>query len=175
MLWRRLLPAEQAFVLQHFGAQQGDWLAQQVRLGLRRVGDSRRALCLNGGWLSFPRACYGGASLQAPLRLDHPAVAGLFAHELLHQLQRSQGLPVTRQAVALHARQLLPGWLGGRDPYAYRAGHSARARLRQFWQAQVEQQAQMWQDHVQALVAGRPDPAWAGVARAVQAGRLRRR
>jgi hypothetical protein len=37
------------------------------------------------------RACYGGASLQAPLRLDHAAVAGLFAHELLHQLQRSQG------------------------------------------------------------------------------------
>ena len=37
MLWRRLLPAEQVFVLQHFGAQQGAWLAQQVRLGLRRV------------------------------------------------------------------------------------------------------------------------------------------
>ncbi len=39
----------------------------------------------------------------------------------------------------------------------------------------VEQQAQMWQDHVQAVVAGQPDPALTGVARAVQAGRLRRR
>jgi hypothetical protein len=36
MLWRRLLPAEQGFVLQHFGAHRGPgW--QQVRLGLRRV------------------------------------------------------------------------------------------------------------------------------------------
>lgn len=156
MLWRRLLPAEQAFVRQHFGAEQGDWLAQQVRLGLRRVGDTRRALCLNGGWLSFPRACYDQHALKQPLRLAHPQVAGM---------------PVTRQALALHARHLL----GGCDPYLYSACSAPRALLRQFWHAQVEQQAQIWQDHVQALVAGQPDPAFALVARAVQAGRLQRR
>lgn len=171
MLWRRLLPAEQVFVRQHFGSEQGDWLVQQVRLGVRRVGDTRRALCLNGGWLSFPRACYDQNALKQPLRLAHPQVAGLFAHELLHQLQRRQGMPVTRQALALHTRHLL----GGCDPYLYSACSAPRALLRQFWHAQVEQQAQIWQDHVQALVAGQPDPAFAGVARAVQAGRLQRR
>lgn len=170
MFWRRLLPAEQVFVRQHFGEEQGDWLAQQVRLGVRRVGDTRRALCLNGGWMSFPRACYGGESLRQPLRLGQPQVAGLFAHELLHQLQRRQGMPVTRQALALHARHLL----GGCDPYLYSACSSPRALLRQFWHVQVEQQAQIWQDHVQALVAGQPHPAYALVVHAVQQGQLRR-
>lgn len=171
MFWSRsLLPVEQQFIRRIFGAAL-DGMAPRVRLGLRRLGDTRRALCLNGGWMSFPRACYAGGRLEGALRLEHPYVAGLFAHELLHQLQRQHGLPVTRQALALHTRHLL----GGHDPYLYSACSAPRALLRQFWQAQVEQQAQIWQDHVQALVAGQPDPAFTLVARAVQAGRLRRR
>lgn len=169
MLWRRLLPAEHAFVQQHFGAEQAGWLARQVRLGLRRIGDTRRALCLNGGWLSLPRACFGQGQLARPLRLDHPQVAGLLAHELLHAVQRHQGQPVTRQSAWLQCRHLL----GGCDPYAYHACGQPRAMLRRFWCAQVEQQAQMWQDHVQALVAGQPDAALALVACAVRQGRLR--
>lgn len=164
------MPAEQQFITRFFGrALEG--VTSRIRLAQRRVGDTRRALCLNGGWLSFPVACFEQAQPQQPLRLQHPQVAGLFAHELLHQLQRERGLPVTRQALVLHLQYFLRGC----DPYLYSAYSSPRALLRQFWQAQVEQQAQMWQDHVQAQVAGQSDAAWGLVVQAVQHGRLRRR
>lgn len=170
MWWRRLLPLERDFVRLHFGAEQGDWLAQHIRLGVRRLGDTRRALCLNGGWMSLPRACFVQGDGAQALRLSHPQVAGLLAHELLHQLQRRHGLPVTRQALVLHTRHLI----GGVDPYCYSACRNPRALLRQFWHANVEQQAQMWQDHVQSAVAGQPEASLALVAQAVRAGRLRR-
>ena len=169
--WRRLQPAEVAWVLQCFGTQQGRWLQQQIRVGVRRVGDTRRALCLNGGWVSLPRACFTQGDGAQPLRLDCAPIAALLAHELLHQLQRRQGLPVTRQSAWLQCVHLC----GGRDPYAYVGHASPRAMLRQFWSAQVEQQAQMWQDHVQAWATGTPLPWAQGMVRAVQAGRLRRR
>ena len=168
-LWRPLLAHEAMFARQYFGVEQGDWLVRHVRLGVRRVGDTRRALCLNGGWMSFPRVCFVRQQLAQGLLLQHPQVAGLFAHELLHQLQRRQGLPVTRQALWLQCRMVM-GW---GDPYEYRRCASATGQLRVFWRAQVEQQAQMWQDHVQAQVAGQPNPCFALLERAVQQGRLR--
>jgi hypothetical protein len=170
-LWRRLLPPEPLFVAQHFGPEQADWLARHIRLGVRRLGDRRRALSLNGGWVSLPRACYAGQALAGVLRLSHPVVAGLFAHELLHALQRRQGLAVTRQSLGLQCRMLLTR----HDPYVYARCEHSRTLLRQFWSAQVEQQAQMWQDHVSALVAGQPLASHRGVALAVRAGRFRRR
>ena len=169
--WRRLLPQEQAFVQAWFGPEQAQWLIARVHLGRRRIGDTRRALCCNGGWMSFPQAMYvHGDSAQA-LRLGHPVVAGVFAHELLHELQRCHGLPVTRQALILQCQWLLLR----RDPYRYRSGCTARALLRQFWHANVEQQGQMWQDCVQAQLAGQPLPSHALLVQAVQQGRLRRR
>lgn len=170
-LWRRLLPQELHFVARHFGPEQADWLARHVRLGVRRLGDRRRALSLNGGWISLPRACYAGQALAGTLCLSQPGVAGLFAHELLHALQRRQGLAVTRPSLWLQCRMLLTQ----HDPYAYARCDRSSSLLRQFWGAQVEQQAQMWQDHVSALVAGRPLASHRGVALAVRAGRLRRR
>ena len=168
-LWRRLQPQELQFVSWHFGPEQADWLAHHIRLGVRRLGDCRRALSLNGGWVSLPRACYAGQALTGALRLSHPVVAGLFAHELLHALQRRQGLAVTRQSLGLQCRMLL----GRLDPYAYDRCEQAPAMLRRFWRAQVEQQAQMWQDHVTALVAGQPLASHHVLAQAVRAGRLR--
>ena len=169
--WRPLLPSEQAFVQAWFGAEQGQWLVQRIRLGQRRMGDTRRALCCNGGWMSFPQAMYMAGDNAQPLRLEHPLVAGVFAHELLHELQRRKGLPVTRQALVLQCQWLLLR----RDPYRYSNCRNAGALLRQFWRANVEQQGQMWQDCVQAHVAGHPLPSHALLGAAVQQGRLRHR
>lgn len=170
-LWRRLLPQERAFVCRWFGQSQGLWLAARVRLGQRRLGDTRRALCLNGGWMSFPKAAFEGQSMRGALLLDHPSVAGLFAHELLHELQRQQGLPVTFQAFWLQYQWLVQG----KNPYSYSCPCSSRALLRQFWLANVEQQGQMWQDCVQSAVAGQALTSHAWLPLAVRAGRLRRR
>ena len=170
-LWRRLLPQEQAFVYAWFGEPLGQWLASRVRLSQRRVGDTQRALCLNGGWMSFPKSAYEGQSVRNALRLQHPRVAGIFAHELLHELQRRQGMPVTRQAFYLQCQWLLQG----KNPYCYSCPSSHRELLKQFWHANVEQQGQMWQDCVEAVVAGRPLPSHVWLPVAVRAGRLRRR
>ena len=167
--WRGLLAPEQAFVRQFFGERVGNVLIARVQLGVRRWGDTRRALSVNGGWISLPRACFVQGKADQVLQLQHPQVAGIFAHELLHEVQRIQGLPVTRQAVALQCRALL----GGCDPYAYACHASRTATLRQFWQANVEQQGQMWQDWVQAQVAGVALPTHALLPLAVQRGRLR--
>lgn len=169
-LWRRLLTPEHAFVCAWFGQEQGSWLAARVRLGQRRLGDTRRALCLNGGWMSLPASCFHGQSMRHALRLEQPSVAGLFAHELLHEVQRHQGIAVTRQALWLHCQWLLQG----KDPYCYSCLRSPRAVLRQFWLANVEQQGQMWQDCVQAVVAGQALASHALLPLAVREGRLRR-
>lgn len=167
--WRRLLPVEEAFVRKHFGAVVGDKLIARVRLGIRRVGDTRRALCLNGGRLSMPRQCFVQAAGFSPLLLTNPLIAGIFAHELLHELQRMQGMAVTRQALVLQCR-----WLFFRaNPYSYSCLGNSRALLRQFWRANVEQQGQMWQDCVQAQVAGKPLSSHALLPLAVKSARLR--
>ena len=170
MLWRRLLPAELDFVIQFFGEAQAQWLAQHVRIGVRRIGDTRRALSWNGGWISFPRSCFEVTERGFALRVKYPAVAGLFAHELLHALQRLAGMPVTRQSLWLQCQSLL----GRCDPYAYQPCISAIHRLRRFWQAQVEQQAQMWEDAVAAAVLGKPLAQMQWVMLAVRQGRLQR-
>lgn len=170
-LWRGLLAQEQAFVEAFFGTEQGLWLTSHVRLGQRRFGDTRRALCLNGGWVSLPKAMFTDHRLEQPLRLNHPGVAGVFAHELLHVLQRRQGLPVTRQAFVLQCHWLLQR----KDPYCYAYSASPKALLRQFWQANVEQQGQMWQDCVQAQVAGQPLTSHVLLALAVRQGQLQKR
>lgn len=96
---------------------------------------------------------------------------GMFAHELLHVLQRELGMAVTRQALLLQGTY----FLAGRNPYLYRTSANARQMLRHFWAGNVEQQAQMWQDHVQAQVAGQSLPGHALLAQAVRHGRLRSR
>ena len=152
MFWSRpLLVAEQAFVHRFFGASL-DALLPRMRLYLRRLGDTRRALSMNGGRLYLPRQFFEESNPARPLLLTHPLVAGIFAHELLHQWQRLQGRKVTREALRLqlHAICLKS------DPYAYTCGGDEQAMLEVFLQASVEQQGQIWQDHVSAVIAGRP-------------------
>lgn len=166
--WRPLLPSERAFILRYFGAEQAHWLALRIRLGLRRIGDTRRALSAPGGWVSLPRSCYEGGHWQQALRLWHPAVAGIFAHELLHALQRRYGRRVTIPALCLQCQFLL--WR--KDPYSYSCSPLPIKTLKHFWRANVEQQGQMWQDWITSAVAGQPMASHALLAYAVRRGRL---
>lgn len=162
--WRRpLLPCERDFARQYFGAAL-DGLLPSMHLYLRRVGDTRRALSLNGGRISMPRACFEAGDPRQPLRLAHPQIAGWFAHELLHQWQRAQGLAVTRQALWLQLRFVL----GGSNPYDYARCGDAQLMRDCFAKAQVEQQGQIWEDHVRACVAGQPAAELALVAALVR-------
>lgn len=152
MFWSRpLLPEEVAFVQRFFGTSLNA-LLPHLRIYLRRIGDTRRALSMNGGRLYLPAGFFEDCNPRRRLHLAHPAVAGIFAHELLHQWQRLQGRKVTREALRLqlHAICLKS------DPYAYSGGSDEQAMLEVFLQASVEQQGQIWQDHVSAVIAGRP-------------------
>lgn len=79
-------------------------------------------------------------------------IAGIVAHELLHQWQRLQGRAVTREALLLQTRALCLR----HDPYAYHRCGDDAAMLQTFLAASVEQQGQIWEDHVSAVVSGRP-------------------
>ena len=164
--WRRaLLPQERDFARQHFGNAL-DALLPKVHLYLRRIGDTRRALSFNGGRISMPRVCFIGRDPREPLLLSHPQIAGCFAHELLHHWQRARGVAVTRQAAWLQLRYLL----GGRCPYAYARCSDAEAMRECFANAQVEQQGQIWEDHVRACVAGEPASEFVLLAAEVRGG-----
>ena len=152
MFWSRfLLPPEVVFVRRFFGAALDSVLPKQ-RLYLRRLGDTRRALSMNGGRLYLPRAFFEGGNPRKPLRLSHPMIAGIVAHELLHQWQRLQGRAVTREALLLQTKALCLR----HDPYVYQRCDDAAAMLQTFIGASVEQQGQIWEDHVSAVVSGRP-------------------
>ena len=145
------MPLEVVFVRRFFGAALDTVLPRQ-RLYLRRLGDTRRALSMNGGRLYLPRAFFEEGDPRQPLRLSHPMIAGIVAHELLHQWQRLQGRAVTREALLLQTRALCLR----HDPYAYCTVADPQQMLHLFLQANVEQQGQIWEDHVSAVVSGKP-------------------
>jgi hypothetical protein len=151
LFWSRPLTADEWTLLaRYFGQpQHPGWT--RMRLYLRRLGDTRRALSFNGGFLSMPAYCFAASDPRQCLRLDAPLVAGWLAHEAFHHWQRLQGRAVTRQALRLQWRF----WRHGINPYAYAPAASPAALLAQFQQAEVEQQAQMWQDAVMADIAWR--------------------
>ncbi len=160
MFWSRTLLDSECHFVRRFFAHSLDALLPRMRLYVRRVGDTRRALSLNGGRISMPRACFEHGDPRQALRLSHPYIAGVFAHELLHQWQRLQGRAVTRQAAWLQVKAVCLR----SDPYAYAGCDDQAATLQSFLTAQVEQQGQMWQDYVSGCIAGHTDPLFAGVA-----------
>ena len=154
MFWSRsLLPQEWALLDRYFGAPvHRDW--RRMRIYVRRLGDTRRALSFNGGFLSFPRHCFVASDPRQGLRLDQALIVGCLVHEAFHHWQRLQGRRVTREAVHLQWRY----WRHGDNPYGYASCQHPAQLLQQFQQANVEQQAQMWQDAVMADRAWRAAP-----------------
>ena len=160
IFWSRpLFAAEHDFVQLYFGQSLGS-LTPRLRLYVRRIGDRRRALSMNGGRIFLPASFFGNGDPRQPLRLTQPVVAGIFAHELLHQWQRFQGRAVTREALWL---QLKASCLR-RNPYSYLRCTTPEAMLSRFLQASVEQQGQIWEDHVHAAVLGESLPCMELVA-----------
>ena len=150
MFWSRaLLAQEQAFVLEHFGGAL-QRLQPKLRLYVRRIGDRQRALSLNGGRIFLPRSFFEHSDPRQSLRLSHPVVAGIFAHELLHQWQRLQGRAVTREALGLQLQAICLR----RNPYHYPRAATSEAMLACFLRGTVEQQGQMWEDYVHAKACG---------------------
>ena len=146
LFWSRpLCAAEWALLAQYFG-EPADPRWRRMRVHLRRLGDTRRALSFNGGFLSFPRYCFEGDNPREALRLDQPMIIGWLMHEAFHHWQRLRGRAVTRDALRLQWRF----WRHGDNPYHYALCECPNGLLAQFQRAQVEQQAQMWQDAVMA-------------------------
>ena len=80
LFWSRpLFSVERDFVREHFGDSL-DSILPRLRLYLRRVGDRRRALSMNGGRVFLPASLFENNDTRQPLRLTHPVVAGIFAH-----------------------------------------------------------------------------------------------
>lgn len=76
VFWSRPLDAqEQAFVRTHFGASL-DALLPRLRLYQRRLGDTRRALSMNGGRIFMPRAFF--------TQSDPPAAAPVASADRRH-------------------------------------------------------------------------------------------
>ena len=151
LFWSRPLSAAEWALLNHYFGAPADPRWRRMRIYLRRLGDTRRALSFNGGFLSFPRYCFTAADPRQPLRLEQPLITGWLMHEAFHHWQRLQGRPVTRDAIRLQWRF----WRHGDNPYLYKVCASPKALLAQFQSAQVEQQAQMWQNAVMADLAYR--------------------
>ena len=78
--------------------------------------------------------------------LSNPYVAGVFAHEALHEWQRQNGVPVTLSAAPL---QILK-WLtrDSYNPYNYEKTDDPDKLLQSFLNGNVERQGQIWQDFV---------------------------
>ena len=169
MFWSRLLlPEETAFVRRFFGASL-DALLPRMRVHVRRMGDTRRALSMNGGRIYLPRSFFEHQNPRQPLRLMHSVVAGIFAHELLHQWQRLQGRAVTREAFWLHLKAACLRC----NPYHYEACAQPEAMLQRFMAAGVEQQGQIWEDHVRAAVQGQPLACMVQVAEYVKGAKAK--
>lgn len=156
---RPLLSEEQAFLRRYFGDALGAPMGG-FRIALRRFGDTKRALSLNGGFMSFPRDYFLDRDPARPLNCRHPAIGSVFAHEVLHQLQRRNGCWVTVNATVLQLLYAMKLY----DPYAYRPLADPVAMLALFRRANCERQGQMFQDYVRKAIAGEADDAYRLIA-----------
>ena len=146
---RPLTESERAFLKQHFGACL-DSLLDQFDINIRSIGNTDRAISMNGGFMSFPSNYFIDGNLDKGLNLDSSGVASVFGHESLHQLQRNNGVNVTMQALFL---QILYS-LGISDPYSYSPSTDPAVMLGTFKNGNVEQQGQMFQDYLFSLLSG---------------------
>ncbi len=144
---RPLTGPEKTFLQNHFGACL-DSVLSTIDINVRTIGDTNRALSLDGGFMSFPRDYFIDGNPDNGLNLDHPRIASVFGHETLHQLQRLNGVNVTGQAMGLQIQYSL----GLSDPYAYKPPMDPADALNTFTNGNVEQQGQMFQDYLYLLM-----------------------
>lgn len=132
---------EAAFLANYFGKCIAPGL---LDIEGREYGDTDRAFSPPGGGIHLPSRDFVGGDSSNEIDLGSPGAAGEFAHEVLHQLQRQNGVSVTTRAVF---SQTLHGLFGG-SSYAYTYSNDPQAMLNTFNKAGVESQGQMFQDFV---------------------------
>ena len=143
---RRVDPRERAFLASYFGPS--------LDLDRIRLGSSlgARSWSPYGNRISLTLDLYEQRDARAPVRLEDPRAAAVFAHEALHVWQRQHGRAVTREGARLQAGYTL-GWF---DPYEYdrRVLHPA-SLLAVFVLGNIERQGRIFEDYVWAAQTGR--------------------
>jgi hypothetical protein len=152
---RRVHAAERGFLEQLFAAS----------LAIDRVwiGSSlgRRSWSPFGNRISLTHDLFEQRDARAPVRLEEPRAASIFAHEALHVWQRQHGRRVTWQGAWLQAGYTL----GLFDPYAYDVRVAQPADLLAlFVLGNIEQQGRIFEDFVFATCTGRDVSRYARVA-----------
>lgn len=152
---RPVHPRERAFLARYFGGS--------LDIDRIRLGSSLGSRCWSpfGNRISLTVDLYEQRDARAPVRLDEPRVAAVFAHEALHVWQRQHGRAVTREGARLQA-----GYALGRfDPYEYDRGvlHPA-SLLALFVLGNIERQGRIFEDYVWAAQSGRDVARFAKVA-----------
>jgi RHS repeat-associated protein len=155
-------PEEEQFIQRFFG---NCISPKTLDIKMRRFGNTSRALSLGGGFMSFPKTDFVDGSADKRLKVDIPYNASIFGHELLHQLQRSAGVNVTGRGLGLQLQYSLHI----SDPYRYDASITdPDAMLKQFKEANVESQGQIFQDYLYRLLTGQDASAYAKIAELVR-------
>lgn len=137
---------ESSFIKTHFGECIDP---TNLDIDIRRIGDTSRALSLDGGFMSFPPSYFPDGNADKELKLSDPNVASVLGHETLHQLQRANGINVTVDALALQV-----GAFFGGKPYDYSPSPDPNKMLNTFLSGNVEQQGQMFQDYLSGFLRG---------------------
>jgi RHS repeat-associated protein len=146
---RTLSPSETLFLRAHFGKCL-DSLMPKFDVQVRTIGDTSRAISLNGGLISFPKRYFIDGNPDSPLDLSSPNIASIFGHESLHQLQRANGVSVTGRGIGLQ----LGYSFGLFDPYSYKEIADPTAMLDTFKNGNPERQGQMFQEYLKRYMTG---------------------
>lgn len=156
---RPLSENEKRFLRDHFGSCL-DSIISKFDVKVRRFGDTKRALSLDNGFISFPRSYFQDQDPAKELLLSSPRIASVMGHESLHQLQRLNGINVTGQATLLQLKDSL----GISDPYSYSQSDDPQTMLSTFLNGNVEQQGQMFEDYLLARLSGGDPAAYQAIA-----------
>lgn len=139
--------SEIAFLKQHFG----DCVdPNDLDINIREFGDTSRAFSFNGGFLSFPPSFFPNGDVNQSLKLSVPRVGGVFGHETLHHMQRSEGTSVTGYGLVVQPLNSF----GLYDPYRYDSSNDPNQMAKTFQDGNPERQGQMFQDYLEALLRG---------------------
>lgn len=140
---------EKAMLAVHFGNSL-DNIIQNFDIKVQRVGD--RAVSLNGGRLYFPISNFIENNPTKSLNLQDPAIAAVFGHEVLHQLQREVGISVTLRGLILQTGYSL----GLNNPYKYQPSLDPQIMLDTFKKGNPEQQGKIFEDYLTDYNKGNP-------------------
>lgn len=147
---RPLTQNEVDFIREYFGSCLDSKL-RGFNIFVLHDGDDG-AISLPFGEIGMPRGSFFLREEENELRLDDPGVAAVFGHEVLHQLQRKNGVLVTAHAGLQQITSLIT--LGLFNPYGYSESRDPDVMLAKFKNAGPEVQGAMFQRYIFLLRTG---------------------